>query len=59
MMENLMSSTDRLAWNQTKEQGMGSGFNVHDDKQPSHITKRPLIRDYYLSAKYKNTLRVD
>ena len=58
-MENLTSSTDRLAWGQTREQGMGSGFAVYDDKQPSHITKRPLIRDYYQSAKYKDTLRVD
>lgn len=58
-MEKLTSSTDRLAWNQTREQGMGSGLSVHNDKQPSHITKRPLIKDYYLSAKYKSTLRVD
>lgn len=58
-MENLSSSTDRLAWQQTKEQGMGSGFTVHNDRQPSHTTKRPLIRDYYKSAKYKDILRVD
>lgn len=58
-MENLTSSTDRLAWSQTREQGMGSGLAVHNDKQPNHETRRPLMRDYYLSNKYKSILRID
>ena len=58
-MEQIASSTDRLAWQHTREQGMGSGLDVHMDKQPSHTTKRSLIRNYYQSAKYKDTLRVD
>ena len=58
-MEQLASSTDRLAWQSTREQGMGNGLTVHNDKQPSHNTKRPLVRNYYQSAKYKDTLRVD
>lgn len=58
-MEQLASSTDRLAWKPIREQGMGNGLYAHKDKQPSHTTKRPLIRNYYQSAKYKDTLRVD
>ncbi len=57
-MENLQSSTDRLAWTSTREQGMGSGFNVHMDKQPAASSERPLIRDYYKSKKYADMLRV-
>ncbi len=57
-MENLSSSTDRLAWQPTREQGMGSGFDVHMDKQPAASSNRPLIRDYYKSKKYQDTLRV-
>ena len=34
-MENLTSSTDRLAWQPTREQGMGSGLTIHNDKQPN------------------------
>ncbi len=58
-MENLTSSTDRLAWNQTREQGMGSGLAIHNDKQPAASSDRPLIRDYYKSKKYQDILRVD
>ncbi len=58
-MENLTSSTDRLAWMSTREQSMGSGFTVHNDKQPAASSGRPLIRDYYKSKKYQNILRVD
>ncbi len=58
-MEQLTSSTDRLAWKPTREQGMGSGFTVHDDKQPAASSNRPLIRNYYQSSKYKDILRVD
>ncbi len=58
-MEGLMSSTDRLAWMSTREQGMGSGFNVHNDKQPAASNDRPLIRGYYTSKKYEDTLRVE
>jgi len=60
-MQNLSSSTDRLAWMSTKEQGMGSGFEVHNDKQPSCFSTcsgRPLLRDYYNSKKYQDILRV-
>lgn len=58
-MGQLSSSTDRLAWQQTREQGMGSGLTVHNDKQPAASNNRPLIRDYYKSNKYKDMLRVD
>ncbi len=58
-MENLSSSTDRLAWMSTREQGMGSGLTVHNDKQPAASTERPLIRDYYTSKKYEDMLRVE
>ena len=58
-MENLSSSTDRMAWLSTREQGMGSGFTVHNDKQPAASSDRPLIRDYYVSRKYADTLRVE
>ncbi len=56
-MQQITSSTDRLAWKPTREQGMGSGLTVHDDKQPSDKTRRPLIRNYYQSRKYQDTLR--
>ncbi|KKN32342.1 hypothetical protein LCGC14_0814910 [marine sediment metagenome] len=58
-MENLSSSTDRLAWQPTREQGRGSGFTVHNDKQPAASSNRPLIRDYYKSKKYADMLRVE
>ena len=58
-MKNLSSSTDRMAWIHTREQGTGSGFTVHQDKQPAASSQRPLIRDYYTSKKYADTLRVD
>ncbi len=58
-MENLSSSTDRLAWLFTREQGMGSGLTVHNDKQPAASSDRPLIRGYYKSKKYQDILRVD
>ena len=58
-MENLTSSTDRLAWMSTREQSMGSGFTVHNDKQSAASSDRPLIRDYYKSKKYQDVLRVD
>ncbi len=58
-MENLSSSTDRLAWQSTREQGMGSGLKVHNDKQQSASSDRPLIRDYYKSKKYQDILRVE
>ncbi len=55
----MQDSTDRLAWQQTREQGMGSGFTVHNDKQPAASSDRPLIRGYYKSKKYQDILRVD
>ena len=55
----MQSSTDRLAWQQTREQGTGSGFAVHNDKQPAASNDRPLIRDYYKSKKYEDILQVD
>ncbi|KKL63968.1 hypothetical protein LCGC14_2169790 [marine sediment metagenome] len=58
-MENLSSSTDRLTWQPTREQGMGSGFTVHNDKQPTASSNRPLIRGYYKSKKYQDILRVE
>ncbi len=58
-MENLQSSTDRLAWMPTREQSMGSGFTVHNDKQPAASSERPLIRNYYTSKKYADMLRVN
>ncbi len=58
-MENLQSSTDRLAWQPTREQGMGNGFTVHMDKQQAASSERPLIRDYYKSKKYEDMLRVN
>ena len=61
-MENLSSSTDRLAWMSTREQGMGSGLKVHNDKQASCYSTcsgRPLIRGYYKSEKYQDILRAD
>ena len=58
-MEQLSSSTDRLAWQSTREQGMGSGLNVYMDKQPAASNNRPLIKDYYLSEKYKDLLGVN
>ena len=58
-MENLQSSTDRLSWMSTREQGMGSGFTVHNDKQPTASSERPLIRNYYTSKKYEDLLKVE
>ena len=58
-MENLQSSTDRLAWMSTREQGMGSGLKVHNDKQPAASSERPLIRNYYTSKKYADMLGVN
>ncbi len=58
-MKNLQSSTDRVAWQSTREQGMGSGFTVHNDKQSTVSNDRPLIRDYYKSKKYQDILRVE
>lgn len=58
-MGQLASSTDRVAWLSTREQGMGSGLNVHMDKQPAASSERPLIRDYYKSKKYQDILRVE
>ncbi len=58
-MQTISSSTDRLAWMSTREQGMGSGLKVHGDKQPAASSERPLIRDYYKSKKYQDILRVD
>ncbi len=58
-MEQITSSTDRLAWQSTREQGMGSGFTVHMDKQPAASSERPLLRDYYKSKKYEDILRVE
>ena len=57
-MENLSSSTDRLAWLSTREQGMGSGLTVHNDKQPAASANRPLLRGYYKSKKYEDILRL-
>ena len=58
-MEQIASSTDRLAWQSTREQSMGSGFDVHMDKQPTASSNRPLIRGYYKSKKYQDILRVE
>ena len=58
-MQNLSSSTDRLAWMSTREQGVGSGLTVHNDKQPAASSDRPLIRGYYKSKKYEDILRVE
>ncbi len=61
-MKQLSSSTDRLAWMSTREQGMGSGLAVHNDKQPSSYhspSNRPLIRGYYKSKKYEDILRME
>ena len=58
----MQDSTDRLAWMSTREQGMGSGLAVHNDKQPSCFSTcsgRPLIRSYYKSKKYADMLRVE
>ena len=57
-MEQISSSTDRLAWMPTREQGMGSGFTVHNDKQQSASSERPLLRGYYKSKKYEDILRI-
>ncbi len=58
-MQQITSSTDRLAWKPTREQGMGSGLTVHDDKQPAASSDRPLIRGYYKSKKYQDILRAE
>ncbi|KKL84507.1 hypothetical protein LCGC14_1964100 [marine sediment metagenome] len=58
-MEQIASSTDRLAWQSTREQGMGSGLTVHMDRQPAASSGRPLIRGYYKSKKYQDILRVE
>ncbi len=55
----MQDSTDRMAWQQTRAQVMGSGFTVHNDKQPAASSDRPLIRNYYKSKKYEDMLRVD
>jgi hypothetical protein len=52
----MKDSTDRLAWTQNRDQGMGNGFEAFKDKQPSHTTLRPLIKNYYESKKYKDVL---
>lgn len=54
----MKDSADRMAWMSTREQGMGSGFEVYSDKQPAASSERPLIRDYYKSKKYQDILRV-
>ena len=51
-------SSDRLAWTQNRDQGMGDGFQAFNDKQPSHNTKRMLQIDYYKGTKYKDALKV-
>ncbi len=55
----MKDSADRMAWMSTREQGMGSGLTVHNDKQPAASFDRPLIRDYYKSKKYQDILRVE
>lgn len=47
----LSASTDRLAWCSTKEQGMGSGLTVCNDRQPNQRTGRKLEKDYYIKSK--------
>ena len=48
----MIESSDRAAWTQTEDQGMGSGFNAFKHKQPSHNGRsekeRHLQRDYYV-----------
>ncbi len=56
-MKTMASSTDRLAWTQNRDNGMGDGFQAFKDKQPSHRTLRPLIIGYYESKKYKDVLK--
>ncbi len=55
----MKDSADRMAWMSTREQGMGSGLTVHNDKQPAASSDRPLIRGYYKSKKYQDILRVE
>ena len=55
----MQDSIDRMAWVSTREQGTGSGFTVHMDKQSAASFDRPLIRDYYTSKKYEDILRIE
>jgi hypothetical protein len=53
----MIESTDRLAWTQNRDNGMGDGFEAYKDKQPSHRTLRPLIKNYYESPKYTDMIK--
>lgn len=54
----MKDSTDRLAWTQNRQEGMGDGFQAFKDKQPSHTTLRPLQIGYYEGKKYRDALEV-
>ena len=53
----MIESSDRAAWTQYEDNGMGSGLNAYKHKQPSHKGRgekeRTLQRDYYVRSKGK------
>ena len=48
----MLESTDRAAWTQYEEKGMGSGLNAYKHKQPcsksNKAVDKELQRDYYI-----------
>ena len=50
LFTNELESLDRLAWTQTLEQGMGSGIEAFNHKQPRKADA-PLQRDYYVRSR--------
>jgi hypothetical protein len=50
----MIESTDRAAWTQYEEDGMGSGFHAFKHKQPNcksnKAVDRVLRKDYYVKT---------
>lgn len=42
-------STERMAWTQTIQQGMGNGLDAYRHKQPTE--KHPILIDYYVKSR--------
>ena len=48
--KSLSASTERLAWSQTTEQGMGTGFDAFKHKRTS---KGDILKNYYVGKDTK------
>ena len=49
MFMNDAESSNRPAWTQTLDQGMGSGLEAFNHKQPQHADE-PLKRNHYIKS---------